>query len=105
MRSRAGTAFPASSTTVGSRSTPTLSRDRSDRSPSIARRLFAGSDDGGENWAVVATLIENCKLCGVDPYAYLADVLDEIVNGHPNSAIDELLPSAYAAPYPLKAVA
>jgi transposase len=67
--------------------------------------LFAGSDGGGENWAVIATLIENCKLCDVDPYAYLADVLGKIVNGHPNSAIDDLLPWAYARPEPLKAVA
>jgi transposase len=67
--------------------------------------LFAGSDGGGDNWAVVATLIENCKLSGVDSYAYLADVLDKIVNGHPNSAIDDLLPWAYASPVPLKAVA
>jgi transposase len=67
--------------------------------------LFAGSDGGGDNWAVVATLIENCKLSGVDSYAYLADVLDKIVNGHPNNAIDDLLPWAYASPVPLKAVA
>jgi transposase len=81
--------------------------ERSIRPIALNRKnaLFAGSDGGGENWAVIATLIENCKLCGVDPYAYLADVLDKIVNGHPNSAIDELLPSAYAAPHPLKAVA
>jgi hypothetical protein len=38
-------------------------------------------------------------------YAYLADVLAKIVNGHPNSAIDDLLPWAYAPPQPLKAVA
>jgi transposase len=52
-----------------------------------------------------ALWIENCKLCGVDPYAYLAEVLGKIVNGHPNSAIGDLLPWAYAIPEPLKAVA
>ena len=67
--------------------------------------LFAGSDGGGDNWAVIATLIENCKLCGIDPYAYLAEVIAKIVNGHPNIAIDDLLPWAYAKADPLKAVA
>jgi len=73
--------------------------ERSIRPMALNRKnaLFAGSDGGGDNWAVIATLIENCKLCGVDPYDYLADVLTKIVNGHPNSAIDDLLPSAYAA--------
>ena len=67
--------------------------------------LFAGSDGGGEHWAVIASLIETCKLNGVEPHAYLADVITKIVNGHPNSRIDELLPWAYAAENPLKDVA
>jgi hypothetical protein len=57
--------------------------------------LFAGSDGGGEHWAVIASLIETCKLTGIEPHAYLADVITKIVNGHPNSQIDELLPWAY----------
>jgi transposase len=60
--------------------------------------LFAGSDGGGEHWAVVASLIETCKLNGVDPQAYITDVITRIVQGHPNSRLDELLPWAYAAP-------
>ena len=67
--------------------------------------LFAGSDGGGEHWAVIASLIETCKLNGVDPHAYLADVITRIVNGHPNSRIDELLPWAYPAVPDLKPVA
>jgi transposase len=59
--------------------------------------LFAGSDGGGEHWAIVASLIETCKLNGIDPQAYLADVITKIVNGHPNSQIDDLLPWAYPA--------
>ena len=35
--------------------------------------LFAGSDGGGENWAIVASLVETCKLNGVDPQAYIAE--------------------------------
>ena len=33
--------------------------------------LCAGSDEGGDNWVVIATLIENCKLTGINPHAYL----------------------------------
>ena len=67
--------------------------------------LFAGSDQGGEHWAIVASLIETCKLNAIDPQAYLADVITKIVNGHPNSKIDELLPWAYAAPNDISRVA
>src|SRR6202020_759079 len=51
--------------------------ERSIRPLALNRKnaLFAGSDGGGDNWAVIATLIENCKLCGIDPYAYLAEVI------------------------------
>jgi transposase len=66
--------------------------------------LFAGSDGGAEHWAVVASLVETCKLNGVDPQAYLVDVITRIVAGHPQSQLDDLLPWAYA-PQPLKAVA
>jgi transposase len=67
--------------------------------------LFAGSDGGGEHWAVVASLIETCKLNNVEPLGYLTDVLTRIVNGHLNSRIDELLPWAYIRSAELKAVA
>ena len=65
----------------------------------------AASDGGGEHWAAIASLIETCKLNGVDPHAYLNDVITKIVNGHPNSRIDELLPWAYPAASALKEVA
>ena len=78
--------------------------ERSIRPIALNRKnaLFAGSDGGGENWAIVASLIETCKLCGVDPQAYLADTLAKIVNGHLNRQIDELLPWAYALPEALR---
>jgi transposase len=81
--------------------------ERSIRPIALNRKnaLFAGSDGGGEHWAVVASLIETCKLCGVEPFAYLADVITRIVNGHPNSQIDDLLPWAYAPAQQLKDVA
>jgi transposase len=80
--------------------------ERSIRPIALNRKnaLFAGSDGGGEHWATIASLVEACKLNGVDPQAYLADVIARIVAGHPQSQIDDLLPWAYA-PAPLKAVA
>ena len=66
--------------------------------------LFAGSDGGGGHWAVIASLVETCKLNAVDPQAYLADVITRIVNGHPQSQIDDLMPWAYTGTQ-LKAVA
>jgi len=59
--------------------------------------LFAGHDEGAENWACIASLIETCKLTGVDPQAYFADVLTRLVNLWPASRIDELMPWAWAA--------
>jgi transposase len=57
--------------------------------------LFAGSDEGGDNWAVIATLIENCKLTGINPHTWLTATLTSLANGHPASRIDELLPHAH----------
>jgi hypothetical protein len=73
--------------------------ERSIRPIALNRKnaLFAGSDGGGEHWAVIASLIETCKLSNVEPQTYLADVITRIVNGHPNSQINELLPWAYPA--------
>jgi hypothetical protein len=60
-----------------------------------ADALFAGSDGGAEHWAIIASMVETCKLNDVNPLAYLTDVLTRIVNGHPSSDIDQLLPWAY----------
>ncbi len=81
--------------------------ERSIRPIALNRKnaLFACSDGGAQHWAVIASLIEICKLNHVEPLGYLADVLTRIVNGHPNSKIDDLLPWAYAATPELKAVA
>ena len=81
--------------------------ERSIRPIALNRKnaLFAGSDGGAEHWAIIASLIETCKLNGVDPLDYLCDVITRIVNGHLNSRIDELLPWAYTKQQPLKDVA
>lgn len=54
--------------------------------------LFAGSDGGAERWAVVASLLATAKLNGVEPFAYLKDVLERMSDGHPVRRIDDLLP-------------
>ena len=59
--------------------------------------LFAGHDHGAENWACIASLIETCKLTGVDPQTYFTDVLTKLVNLWPAARIDELMPWAWAA--------
>jgi len=59
--------------------------------------LFAGSDEGAHHWAVLATLVENCKLHGVNPTAYLTDVLTRLVNGHLQSRLSELTPWGWKA--------
>jgi transposase len=58
--------------------------------------LFAGHDTGAENWACLASLIETCKLNGVNPQAYLTDVLTKLVNLWPAARIEELMPWAWA---------
>jgi len=81
--------------------------ERSIRPIALNRKnaLFAGSDAGAEHWATIASLIETAKLNGVEPMAYLTDVIAKVVNGHPNSQIDDLLPWAYANMPEAKAVA
>jgi hypothetical protein len=58
--------------------------------------LFAGSDGGAARWAVVASLLATAKLNGVEPFAYLTDVLERLSNGYPKSRLDELLPWNWA---------
>jgi transposase len=58
--------------------------------------LFASGDDGGARWSAIASLVETCKLNGVDPLRYLTDLLTRLVNGWPNSRIDELMPWCWA---------
>jgi transposase len=71
--------------------------ERSIRPITLNRKnaLFAGSDEGGANWAIIASLIETCKLNDVHPHAWLTDTLTKLVNPWPASRIDELMPWAY----------
>jgi transposase len=67
--------------------------ERALRGIALGRRswLFAGSDRGGERAAAMYSLIVTAKLNGIDPQAWLADVLRRIAD-HPASRLDQLLP-------------
>lgn len=68
-----------------------------------ANWTFAGSDRGGERAAAVYTLIETAKLNGVDPQAWLADVLARLPD-HPAKRLSDLMPWNWkAAPQALAA--
>lgn len=68
--------------------------ERSIRPLALNRKnaLFAGSDEGGDNWAVIATLIENCKLSGINPHTWMTVTLTKLAAGHPANAVGELMP-------------
>ncbi|MFK4532123.1 hypothetical protein ABIA00_000306 [Bradyrhizobium ottawaense] len=67
--------------------------ERAIRPLTLGRRnwTFLGSDSGGERAAVFYTLIQTCKLNGINPEAYLADLIGR-VSDHAANRIDELLP-------------
>lgn len=66
---------------------------QNERGMGIGRKkwLFAGADTGAETLARAMTIIETVKMNGLDPQAYLADVLDRI-HDHKINRLDELLP-------------
>ena len=72
--------------------------ERSMRCVALGRKnyLFVGSEGGGKAAAIAYTLIETAKLNGVDPQAWLTDVLARIAD-HKITRIDDLMPWSYAA--------
>ena len=68
--------------------------ERTMRSVAQGRRssLFAGSEVGAQTWAVLASLLQTCRLNGLDPYTWLNDVLERIVSGAvKNNELETLL--------------
>jgi transposase len=57
--------------------------ERAIRPHTLTRKnaLFAGSDGGARHWAIAMTLIQTAKLNGVEPMAWLTDVLERVVSG------------------------
>jgi hypothetical protein len=73
--------------------------ERALRGVSLGRKnfLFAGSDKGAMTAATIYTIVATCKLNGVEPFAYLADVLTKIETGTwPHGCLHELLPDQWA---------
>jgi transposase len=70
--------------------------ERAMKSPVLGRKnyLFCGSDAGGQRAACMYTIMETAKMNGVNPQAYLTDVLSRIAE-YPIQRIDELLPWAW----------
>ena len=61
--------------------------------------LFAGSDGGARHWAIAMTLIQTAKLNGVNPMAWLTDVLERMVSGQTKAhQMETLLPWNWAPP-------
>ncbi|MBU2724657.1 IS66 family transposase, partial [Acidithiobacillus ferridurans] len=67
--------------------------ERALRGVAIGRKnfLFVGNDAGGERAASFYSIIETCKLNGIEPFAYLCDVLEKLPTW-PNKKLHELLP-------------
>lgn len=78
--------------------TDTNTVERAIRPICLSRKnaLFASGDDGGARWAAIASLVETCKMNGVNPQRYFTDLLTRLVQGWPNSRIDELMPWCWA---------
>ena len=59
--------------------------------------LFAGADTGAERAAVIYTVLGTCRLHGVDPLAWLHNVLEKLAGGWKQSRIADLLPARDSA--------
>lgn len=67
------------------------------RSVAVGRKnwMFCGSPEGAKTAAILYSLVEGCRLIGIDPEGYLADVLQR-VSTHPAKRVAELTPSGWA---------
>jgi hypothetical protein len=77
--------------------------ERALRAVAVGRKnwLFTGSEDGGKRAAVIYSLIGSCKLAGIEPFAYLRDVLERL-QSHPTSGVAELTPRGWLAAHSVR---
>ncbi len=73
--------------------------ERENRNVAIGRKnwLFAGSDEGGKRAAILYSVIQSAKRSGLEPWAYLTDLLSRIAT-HPDNRLAELLPDRWKPP-------
>ncbi len=74
--------------------------ERALRGIAVTRKnfLFLGSDRGGEHAATIYTALETARLNGIDPEAWLADVLDQLARGHSQLDLDAFMPWNWRKP-------
>jgi transposase len=74
--------------------------ERAIRPIAIGRKnwLFAGSEAGGERAAAIYSVIETAKMNGLEPQAYITDVIAKIAADWPAARWDELLPWNWQPP-------
>jgi transposase len=72
--------------------------ERRHRVVALGRRnyLFCGSDEGARRHAIISTVLGNCALAGVNPFAYLRDVIAKLAGDWPRARLAELMPAAWA---------
>jgi transposase len=66
--------------------------------------MFAGSLEGARRAAILYSLVQSCKLVGIDPFAYFRDVLRRLPT-HPHRLIDQLTPKGWATHFATAAAA
>jgi len=74
--------------------------ERAIRPIAIGRKnwLFAGSEAGGTRAAAIYSVIETAKMNGLEPQAYITDVIAKIAADWPAARWDELLPWNWQSP-------
>jgi transposase len=81
--------------------------ERGLRTIAVSRKnfLFLGSAEGGVRAAHIYTVVESARMNGLNPQAYLADVIDRLAKGWPRSRLDQLLPWNWSATKAIQATA
>lgn len=71
--------------------------ERAVRPLAIGRKnwLFVGSQEGGEAAGIIFSLVQTCRVLGINPYDYLEDIMRRLMN-HPYHRLEELLPDEWA---------
>lgn len=81
--------------------------ERLHRRPAIGRRnfLFVGSHAGGERAAIAYSILGTCRLLGLNPVAYLSDIVPALARGVEREDLAALMPKAWLLAHPAAAMA